>query len=94
MSERKVEITSLKLKLGKTEATLTINEAKKLKKALEEMFGVREVIREIDKSYPIYIETHPWRPYWRYPEYTWCSNDNNTILEYKEDNKQLCCSIQ
>ena len=89
MENRKVEITSLKLKMGKTEATLTIEEAKKLKKALEDIFG-KETIT-VYPAYPIIIERE--RPYWTYPhEQPWCGN--NGILHYDSSTKQLCCSIK
>jgi len=88
MENRKVEITSLKLKLGKTEATLTVDEARKLKKVLEDIFGKETVM--VYPSYPIVIERE--RPYWTYPYSQPWHGDNGT-LQYDNSTKQVCCSI-
>lgn len=96
MSEsRKVEITSLKLKLGRTEATLTIDEAKKLKKILEEIFGVKEVevIRDrVVPSFPVIIEKEI--PYWDYPRPIWYGGTTGTPMFEMQNNNQILCSIK
>ena len=90
MEKRKVEITSLKLKLGKTEATLTIEEARKLKKMLEDIFGKETVM--VYPSYPIIIERE--NPYWTYPytQPSWCND--GVSLQCDNGTSQLCCSIK
>ncbi len=59
---KKAEIKTLVLDLGSKEIELTVEQAKKLHKALEEMFGEKTVTI---KEYPVYIESQ--RPYWGYP---------------------------
>ena len=88
MENRKVEITSLKLKFGKTEATLTVEEARKLKKVLEDIFG-KETFT-VYPSWPIIIEKET--PYWPYPYSQPCYGNNGTY-QFDNNTKQLCCSI-
>jgi len=53
---KECKIASLKLKLGKREVTLSLEEAKSLKESLDELFG-KEVIREYHNGW--------W--YWQQP---------------------------
>lgn len=84
----KVEIKKITLKLGKREVTLSIEEAKNLKEALEELFGKSIVSEEHhhhhhDHSYPYY----PYR-WW------WCQGtnlDNHQV--YCIDNNTLTCDM-
>jgi len=56
-------IKELKLQLGeKKEVVLTVDEAKKLKEALDELFG-KEVVKEVSIPYPYPV----WQ--WWYPLY-------------------------
>lgn len=54
-------IKELKLQLGEKEISLTVEEAKKLKEALDELF-VKEII-EVRPFYP-YWYWQPLTPYW------------------------------
>jgi hypothetical protein len=54
-------IKEIKLQLGKKEVSLTVEQAKKLKEALEEMFG-EKIIREEHHHYEDW-----WRFYWPEP---------------------------
>lgn len=56
-------IKELKLQLGEKEVVLTIADAKKLKNALDELFG-KEVVKE--------VYYHDQRPYWQW-RYPMCS---------------------
>jgi hypothetical protein len=55
-------IKELKLQLGEIEVVLTIDDAKKLKNALDELFG-KEVVREV------YYHDQP--PFWQWWYPTW-----------------------
>ena len=90
MENRKVEITSLKLKLGKTEAILTVEEARKLKKVLEDIFG-KETVAIYPSPCPIIIEREV--PYWIYPPAQPIWYCDNGSFQYDNNTKQLCCSI-
>jgi len=49
--EKEIAIESLNIKIGSREINLTVAEAKKLKKALEDIFG-KEIIQEYhDRGY-------------------------------------------
>lgn len=103
--EKNVEITEIKILLGKKEITLSVADARKLKKALEDMFGekvVREVIREDHHHHHDY---YPYRWYWDYQDTTYlCGGaigtgfatagavgSGATSLEYK--NGTMLCSL-
>lgn len=58
--EKKTEIKRIVLQLGKKEISLTVDEAKKLKELLSEMFG-KEVIKEIR------TEHHYDKYWWNFP---------------------------
>jgi len=60
MSE-KMEIKKIVLKLNDKEVSLTIEEAKKLKELLGELFG-KDIIKEIVKEEHHYHDNY--RPYW------------------------------
>lgn len=67
MSEKQIEISSINLKLGKKEFSLSINEAKELKNVLNELFE-KEVVKEVHHCpdrwwYQPNLE-------WSYPNYT------------------------
>ena len=89
--ESRVEIQTVKIKLGKTSVELTVSEAKELRDALEELFGakvVKEIIRE-DHFYPPYYI--PWR--WGYRDNIWCNADNTTTAKYLPTQKALCLTV-
>ena len=88
--ENKVEIKELTLQLGKKEVVLTVDEARKLKKALEDIFG-RDIIREIKEehhyhdNYPRwgwYYEQKPLQPYFIADNNTkfLCASNGNATL--------------
>ena len=82
----KVEIKSIKIKIGKVEANITIEEAKKLKGLLEDIFGKEKEVVTIP-SYPIYIDR--CRPYWYCDGVTYCSNAGQLDMQ----GNTLTCSI-
>jgi len=58
MEDKKMEIAKIVVRMGNTESTLTVGEAKKLFKLLEEMFGEKVVKEYI--SYPVYRDRPSW----------------------------------
>lgn len=81
-----VEIKSIKLNLGGREIELSIEEARKLKKALEDIFG-REIIRVIEDRWHFYPQlTEPYTPK-KWPYDIWCDSSKGN------ENKHLCLSI-
>ena len=71
-SEKKVEVDSITVKIGGRSIPLSLAEAKKLKEALNELFGKTEVVREGNH--------HCDRWYWPYrysgPTWQWSTKDN------------------
>ena len=65
-----MEIKKIVLKLNDKEVSLTIEEAKKLKELLGELFG-KDIIKEIVKEEHHYHDNY--RPYWYYSPY-WAGN--------------------
>lgn len=63
-------IKSVKLDLGGKTVDLTIEQAKNLKVALDELLGEKVVTKEVVKHE--YIPTYPW--YWREPRPFWDPN--------------------
>ena len=64
---KEVGVKSLTIKIGAREISLDVAEAKKLKEALEDLFG-KEVIRE--------VRVEKWHdPIWRYTGPVWMSAD-------------------
>jgi hypothetical protein len=76
--EEKMEIKEIVLKLGKKEISLSVEEAKKLKELLGELFG-KDVIKEVVKEEHHYHDHY--RPYWYYQPYYYnqllCSTTQN-----------------
>ena len=79
-------IKKIVLDLGKKQVELTPEQAKKLKAALDEMFGER-VVREV---YP--NDYWRWYPYWSYdkvdrtPTVTWgCQTTNGCSASYSDN---------
>lgn len=69
MDKDAVEITTVKLQLGKREIELTITQAKKLKAALDEMFG-KEIVREIHHGWWYWPTTYTYSTA-KTPEISW-----------------------
>ena len=63
--EKEIKVESLKISIGKKELNLTVEEAKKLKTALEDLFG-KDVIHEHhhDWYYKYWNTATPYRPMW------------------------------
>jgi hypothetical protein len=57
--ENKVEIKTVNIQVGKKELALTVEECKKLKGLLDELFG-KEVVKEVIHH------NYPYRWYWDY----------------------------
>jgi hypothetical protein len=57
--QKDIKVESVNIKIGGREINLSVEEAKKLKSALEDLFG-KEVVHE-------YLDKWYWRPYQQYP---------------------------
>lgn len=60
--EKEIKVESLKISIGKKEIELNIEDAKKLKKALEDIFGKEVVHEHHDHWY--YRYNYPYNSYW------------------------------
>ena len=78
-------IKKLELDLGKKTITLNIEQAKKLKKALDELFG-KQVVKEIHEHHDHY-PYWAWHWYWHYTytSYHSCNNDPNENILWCSD---------
>jgi len=83
--EEKMEIKEIVLKLGKKEVSLTVEEAKKLKELLGELFG-KEIVKEIVKEEHHHYDHY--RPFWYYQPYYY--NSCGGLVT----NTQLCATTQ
>ena len=83
---KKAEIKRIILDLGGKEIELSLDQAKRLNKLLQEMFGVP--VQSIP-TYPIIIERS--RPYWEYPYITWTSD--YAQVTYNVNTSSIKCSI-
>ena len=89
---KEVKIETIKIKIGKREVELTIEEAKKMKELLNDLFG-KEIVKEITKEEHHYHDYYSRPYYWTntvrpsYPNWeVLCdsSNDRPALLaEYK-----------
>jgi len=59
----KVKIKSVEIEVGEKKLNLTVEEAKKLKNVLDELFG-KEIIKEVVELHHHHNHSNPW--YW-YP---------------------------
>lgn len=91
--EQKTEIKKIVLQLGKKDIELTVEECKKLKDLLSELFGrdvVKEVVKEIHHGYP-------YRWYWNYPQWNgdivYCSGVSGDSAKLDFQNATLTCSV-
>ena len=76
-NKEEVKIEKLTLNIDGEKVTLSIEQAKKLKKVLEELFG-KEIIKEVVKE----IEHHYHRDYywdWNKPYVTW--GDDSSVIK-------------
>lgn len=83
MVEREIGIKSLTIKVGAREICLEIQEARKLKEALEDLFR-KEVIREV-------VIEHHREPYWRWDGPVWVSSGTGQY-KFKAPWGQVLCS--
>lgn len=98
--DKEIKVESLKISIGKKEIELNIEDAKKLKKALEDIFG-KDVVHEYHDCW-YYRPYRPYQPYWGT---IWCGGTSTiATLNTKESNltdisnsisnsTQLCMSI-
>jgi hypothetical protein len=82
MEDSKVQVSKLKLKLGGSdELELTVEQARKLKAALEDLFGRTEVRVEKEFIYwpaaPYKYDRRPWGQ-----EFWYCSGSNDGAAAY------------
>lgn len=87
-ASKEVEITELKIKLGRKTITLSTEEARKLHDALDELFEKEVVVKGHDHHHH-----SPW--YWHYPQWTYTSTVGSgwdTTSTSAEDNYTVCCS--
>lgn len=96
--KKDIAIDSLNISIGLSEITLTIEEAKKLKIALDDLFG-KEVVRVVDHHWH-YDYSKPYYPRWGE---VWCGGTAVEPLSPKfeqpqiynsGDSKTLCMSIK
>ena len=72
----KIKITNIELQIGKSKFKLSLDEARELKKILNDTFPSKEVVY----INPIYVEEYKW-PVWK-PYDIWCgtcSTDSHTL---------------
>lgn len=100
---KEIAIDSLNIKIGGREISLTIEEAKKLKTALEDLFG-KDIIKIVEHQWHYSQPYHPYYPRWGE---VWCggtvAGTNPDLLAPKvfnavdmgnaDSNKVLCMSI-
>ena len=88
-------IKKIVLDLGKKQVELTPEQARKLKEALDEMFG-QKVVRIEDHHH--YHDRWYWRPYWYCDTYiskpdntgiVWTSGNSNTSAMYSNETMTL-----
>jgi len=90
--EKEIAIDSLNIKIGGREISLSVAEAKKLKKALEDLFGKEVVHEHHDHWYYKYYQK-PYQPYWGEIWWGGASVDNNK--QYISNKSEvLCMSIK
>jgi hypothetical protein len=85
--EKKIGVSKIVIQMGDKEATLTVEQAKELRDALNELLGERVVERVIEKQsyYPYYPQPYVYVPSVLYgnvsmPTYEiTCSGDTRTI---------------
>ena len=62
----KTEIKEIKFQIGETEVSTTIEQAKKLQALLNDLFGKKEIIKEIiirqEECPPYYYPPYPYQP--------------------------------
>lgn len=100
---KEIAIDSLSIKIGGREISLTIEEAKKLKTALEDLFG-KDIIKIVEHQW--HYNSQPLVPY--YPRWgeVWCGGAGNTNPDFAQpkvyntaieatidSSKVLCMSI-
>lgn len=101
--EKEVSIQSIKILMGKREVELSIEEAKKLKKALEEIFGTKVIEKTEHIHYHDYFRYYDWNKYYcvdspkKYDFGTvYCSNsakESKGVLSM-DNTSVLCLAIQ
>jgi hypothetical protein len=78
MSDPKVEITKITIKVGDKQAELTVQEAKELHRILDEMFKRQDVT---------YVPVYPTLPYYPiYPTWTYwttCTSNGTFNITYQ-----------
>lgn len=86
----KVKISKIEIEMGDTVVSLTIEEAKNLKSALEELFGkevkVIEKERLVPRPFPVFppaVEERPFPP-WRKNYEVWCQADDTVRIGLSE----------
>lgn len=73
--EQATEIKGIRLQLGRKEIELTVDEARNLKRALEDLFG-RDVVREVHDHWHWWgWQTVPWTA-------TWSGGGTVTVPDY------------
>lgn len=72
-----VAVSSVTIKIGGRELNLTVEEAQKLKRALEELFG-RNVVKEVIHKHDYIGSARPWK--WWYADKTYCSSSTDDFV--------------
>ena len=96
--EKTVSIQSIKILMGKKEVELSIEEAKKLKSALEEIFGVKIIEKTEHIHHHDYFRY--WKPYYVNPihydfgDVFYCNSTAGGDSTNISNQQQLCLSIK
>ena len=81
----KTEIKKIVLEVSGREITVSLEDAKKLKDLLNELFG-KEIIKEIR------VDHYPYKPYWDYTRpYILC--DSGSTAKFSPNKHTLFCSV-
>ena len=81
-SERKMEIARIVVQMGKKEVPMSIEEAERLYKLLDKMFGEKVV----ERWYPSY----PYRPYWYHQDRTFRCDSGSITYMSSNNTAKLC----
>ena len=80
----KAEIKSVKIAIGGAEHELTLDEARALKAALEELFPQPRAVDFVSIPRPYPVPVWP-EPYWRRPWVTWGGGDRSGRVQGRYD---------
>lgn len=95
---KEIAIKKLVIKMGDKEVSITMDEAKKLKEALEELFGKQIMTTTIMEEHHHHHDHYPTRPFYPYQPY-WVYTDtkylcqNGTSIDWKPAFNSVCLNL-